>query len=49
MIHDGWDFSLSAVLHSVTVVVVTATGDGQTLNNHVMARLRSTGVIDLNL
>lgn len=28
MIHDDWDFTLSAVLHSVTVVVVTATGDG---------------------
>lgn len=32
VIHDDWDFTLSAVLHSVTGVVVTATGDGQTLS-----------------
>lgn len=49
MIHDDWDFTLSAVLHSVTVVVVTATGDGQPLNVRVQARLRSTGVIDFDL
>lgn len=30
MIHDDWDITLSAVLHTVTVVVVTATGDGHT-------------------
>lgn len=49
VIHDDWDFTLSAVLHSVTVVVVTATGDGQTLNVHVEASFRSTGVIVYNL
>lgn len=40
MIRDDWNFTLSAVLHSVTVAVVTATGDGQTVNVHVEACFR---------
>lgn len=49
MIHDDRDFTLSAVLHSVTVVVVTATGEGQTLNVHAETYFRSTGVIHRDL
>ena len=29
VIHGNWDFTQRAVLHSVTALVVTATGDGQ--------------------
>lgn len=49
VIHDDWDFTLSAVSHSVTVVVVTATGDEQTVTDHVMILFRSAVVIHVNL
>lgn len=34
MIHGEWDFTLNAVFHSVTAGVLTAKGDGKTLNGH---------------
>lgn len=49
VIHDVWDFTLSAVLHRMTVVVATATGDGQTMNDYVMILFRSAVVIHMNL
>lgn len=49
VIHEDWDFTLSAVLHSATVAVVTTTGDGQTLNGYVEACFTSTIVIDVNV
>lgn len=49
MIHDDWDFTLSAVLHSVTVAVLTTTGDGQTLDVHVKPVFASALVMDFNV
>lgn len=40
MIHDDWTFTLSAFLHSVTVVVVTATGDSHIVSVHIEAYFR---------
>lgn len=40
MIHDDWTFTLSAFLHSVTVVVVTATGDSNIVTVQVEAYFR---------
>lgn len=40
VIHDDWTFTLSAFLHRVTVVVVTATGDGHIVTVHVEAYFR---------
>lgn len=46
MIHDDRDFTLSGVLHSVAAVVLTATGDGQTIIGHTEVCFRSSGVVD---
>lgn len=40
VIHDDWTFTLSAFLHSVTVVVVTATGDSHIVTVHKEAYFR---------
>lgn len=40
VIHDDWNFTLSAFSHSVAVVVVTATGGGYTVAVHVEACFR---------
>lgn len=41
VICDDWNFTLSAFLRSVTVAGLTATGEGQTVNDHVEACFRS--------
>lgn len=40
MIHDDWNFTLSAFSHSVAAVVVTATGDSYAVSVHVEACFR---------
>lgn len=49
MIHGDWDFTLSAVLLAVSVVVVTATGEGRSRNDRVEVCFRSSGAMDFNL